>query len=76
MTIHEVPQVQPQLGNKFLVTEDLNNFKITFKGKNCYLNFQTVLDQWQEKIIKLNENKLILEHQEKRYHYKKFHNEH
>ena len=69
-------KVQPQLGNKFLVTEDLNNFKITFRGKNCYLNFQTVWDQWQEKIIKLNENRLILEHQEKRYHYKKFHNEH
>jgi Fe-S cluster biosynthesis and repair protein YggX len=64
------------LGNKFLVTEDLNNFKIIFTGNNCYLDFQTAWDQWQEKIIKLNENKLILEHQEKRYHYKKFNQEH
>ena len=27
-------KVQPQLDNKFLVTEDLNNFKIIFKDKN------------------------------------------
>ena len=69
-------KVQLQLGNKFLVTEDLNNFKITFRCGNYYLNFQTAWDQWQEKIIKLNENKLILEHKEKRYHYKRFHSEH
>ena len=69
-------KVYPQLGNKFLVTEDLNNFKIIFTGNNCYLDFQTAWDQWQEKIIKLNENKLILEHKEKRYHYKRFHYEH
>jgi hypothetical protein len=69
-------KVQLQLGNKFLVTEDLNNFKITFRCMNYYLNFQTAWDQWQEKIIKLNENKLILEHKEKRYHYKRFHSEH
>ena len=69
-------KVQPQLDNKFLVTEDLNNFKVIFKDKHCYLSFQTVWDQWQEKIVELNENKLVLEHQDKRYHYKRFYSEH
>lgn len=67
-------KIQPQLNNKFLVTKDLNNFKIKFINKNYYLSFQTVWDQWEEKIIKLNQNKLVLEHQEKRYHYKRFDN--
>ena len=65
-------KTQPQLNNKFLVTEDFNNFKIKFINENCYLSFQTVWDQWEEKIVKLNQNKLVLEHQEKRYHYKRF----
>ena len=69
-------KVQPQLDNKFLVTEDLNNFKIIFKAEKYYLSFRTVWDQWQEKIVELSENKLVLEHQEKRYHYKRFHSEH
>lgn len=68
-------KVQPQLGNKFLVTEDLNNFKIIFKDKDCYLSFQTAWDRWEEKVIALDKNKLILEHQEKKYHYKRFVNE-
>ncbi len=69
-------KVQPRLDNKFLVTEDINNFKIIFKDRNCYLIFQTFWDQWQEKIVDLDINKLVLEYQDKRYHYKKFHSEH
>tara|TARA_B100001250_G_C19349705_1_gene592793 strand:- start:8 stop:382 length:375 start_codon:yes stop_codon:yes gene_type:complete len=69
-------KVKPRLDNKFMVTEDLNNFKIIFKDGNCHLIFQTFWDQWQEKIVDLNKNKLVLEHQGKRYHYKKFHSEH
>ena len=65
-------KTQLLLNNKFLVTKDLNNFNIKFINKNYYLSFQTVRDQWEEKIIKLNQNKLVLEHQDKRYHYKRF----
>lgn len=65
-------KVQPSLNNKFLVTEDLNYFKVIFDHKSCYLNFKTTWDQWKEKIVLLTEDELILEHQEKRYHYKKF----
>ena len=65
-------KTQPLLNKKFLVTKDLNNFNIKFINRDCYLSFQTVWDEWEEKVIKLNQNKLVLEHQEKRYHYKRF----
>ena len=65
-------KVQPQLENKFLITEDLNNFKVIFRSENCYLSYETVWDQWQEKIVELSKNKLVLEHQDKRFHYRRF----
>ena len=65
-------KVQPQFENKFLITEDLNNFKVIFRSENCYLSFETVWDQWQEKIVELSTNKLVLEHQDKIFHYRRF----
>ena len=58
-------KVQPQLNNKFLVTDDINIFDIISQNNTYVLSFKTVWDQWQEKILKLNENQLVLEHQEK-----------
>ena len=57
-------KVQPKFDNKFSVTEDLNNFKIVFEGNDCFMKFETRWDQWQEKIVILNNDKLILEHQQ------------
>ena len=65
-------KVQPKIDNKFSVTEDLNNFKIVFEGNDCFMKFETRSDQWQEKIVILNNDKLILEHQQNRYHYSRF----
>ena len=65
-------KVQPKFDNKFSVTEDLNNFKIVFEGYNCFMKFETLWDQWQEKIVILSNDKLILEHQNNRYHYSRF----
>ena len=65
-------KVQPNLLNQFLVSDDFNSFEIIFKNRNYYLSYKTSWDQWQEKIIELNKNKLVLEHQNKRYHYKRF----
>lgn len=67
-------KVQPQFDNKFIVTEDLNNFKIVFEGTDCFMKFQTPWDQWEEKIIALSNDKLILEHQNNRYHYSRHNN--
>ena len=38
------------------------------------MNFTTRWDQWQEKIIMLSPMALVVEHQEKQYHYKKVEN--
>ena len=65
-------KVQPQFDNKFFVTVDQNNFKIIFVGSDCFIKFETLWDQWQERILKLNNDKLILEHQNNRYHYSRF----
>ena len=65
-------KVQPKFDNKFSVTGDLNNFKIVFDGNDCFMKFETLWDQWQEKIIILNNYELILEHQNNRYHYSRF----
>ena len=65
-------KVQPKIDNKFSVKEDLNNFKIVFEGNDCFMKFETRSDQWQEKIVILNNDKLILEHQQNRYHYSRF----
>lgn len=69
-------KVQPRWDNKFLVTEDLNKFKIIFESNRHYLSFETAWDEWREEIVKLNDDQLILQHQEKRYHYIRYYNEH
>lgn len=67
-------KVQPQFDNKFTVTDDLNKFKIFFEGSDCFMKFETLWSHWQEKIIELNDDELILEHQNYRYHYSRFNN--
>ncbi|MEK9603983.1 MAG: hypothetical protein VW127_06130 [Flavobacteriaceae bacterium] len=68
-------KVQPRWDNKFLITEDLNKFKIVFESNRYYLGFETAWDQWREEILKLNQDQLILKHQEKSYHYIRHYNE-
>ena len=65
-------KVQPMIDNKFLITDDQNSFSIVYEGMDCFVQFETKWDQWREKIIKLNETELILEHQEKKYHYVRY----
>ena len=65
-------KAQPLIENKFIVTEDGSPFKIVNIENDYFIEFETKWYQWQEKIVKLNKAELILEHQEKRYHYKRF----
>lgn len=67
-------KVQPLIDNKFFVTNDQNPFTVVYEGSDCYVQFETQWDQWREKILKLNEEELVLEHSEKKYHYVKFDN--
>ena len=65
-------KVEPLINNKFIITEDQNPFIIIDNGKDYIIQFETRWDQWREKIIKLNKSELVLEHEEKRYHYVRF----
>ena len=65
-------KVEPLINNNFIITEDQNPFTIIDNGKDFFIEFETRWDQWREKIIKLNQSELVLEHQEKRYHYVRF----
>ena len=65
-------KAQPLIENKFIVTEDESPFKIVNKENDYFIEFETKWYKWREKIIKLSESELILEHQEKKYHYKRF----
>ena len=58
--------------NKFIVTEDVSPFKIVNKENDYFIEFETKWYKWREKIIKLSKSELILEHQEKKYHYTRF----
>ena len=64
--------VKPLINNNFQITEDQNPFTIVYDGKDYSIQFETQWDQWREKIIKLDKSVLVLEHQEKRYHYVRF----
>ena len=65
-------KVEPLINNNFIITDDQNPFTIIDNGKDFFIQFETRWDQWREKIIKLNKSELVLEHQEKRYHYVRF----
>ena len=65
-------KVKPLINNNFQITEDQNPFTILYDGKDYSIQFETQWDQWSEKIIKLDKSVLVLEHQEKRYHYVRF----
>ncbi len=65
-------KAQPLIENKFIVTEDESPFKIVNKENDYFIEFETKWYKWREKIIKLSKSELILEHQEKKYHYTRF----
>ena len=65
-------RAQPLIENKFIVTEDVSPFKIVNKENDYFIEFETKWYKWREKIIKLSKSELILEHQEKKYHYTRF----
>ena len=68
-------KVEPLIDNNFIITEDQNPFTIVDNGEDYFIQFETKWDQWREKIIELSKSELVLEHQEKRYHYVRFVND-
>ena len=67
-------KVMPQAGAIKRTSDDLSPFFLTLEENHYVINFTTRWDQWQEKIIMLSPKALVVEHQEKQYHYKKAQN--
>ena len=63
-------KVQPNIINQsFLVSEDEANFKVIKKHQNFFLSYKTKWATWEERIVILEKDVLILENDAKKYHY-------
>ena len=63
-------KVQPNLINQsFLVSLDEANFVIIEKQQNFFLSYKTKWATWEERIVTLDKDVLILENDAKEYHY-------
>lgn len=72
-TIGTRKKVKPQLDGTFFVTNDEEKIKLLIHSGQFVLNYQTPFDQWQEKILKLTDEELILQNEQQvQYHYKRF----
>jgi hypothetical protein len=66
-------KVKPQLDGTFLVNDEDEKITVKEQSGQWVLIYQTRYDRWEEKIVELQENKLILQNEQQiRYHYKKY----
>ena len=66
-------KVQPKLDGTFTTSNDAEYFKIDLKNNTFIMRYGNDLSQWEERIVKLNENQLVLVNTEGiAYHYNKF----
>ena len=61
----------PNRHGKYEVSKDRIPFKIVYENNIPYLRFDSRWDSWDEKISQLDSTKLILEHNDRKYHYKR-----
>lgn len=65
-------KMSPTFDGTFLRSDDQARFVIDHVNDRFYLSYDNVLKPWKEEIITLNAQELILHHNEKTYHYKRF----
>ena len=64
-------KVAPLLDGSYSSSEDVTPFIIEKLNKNYYIRFQSRWDDWSRKIYYLDSQKLILENENRAYHYKR-----
>ena len=64
-------KVAPLLDGSYSSSEDVTPFIIEKLNENYYIRFQTRWDDWSRKIYYLDSQKLILENENRAYHYKR-----
>jgi hypothetical protein len=66
-------KVRPEFDGSYKVTEDQEKIVTKIEGDELYLYYTTAFDEWREKVILAEEEKLIIENEQGiRYYYKKF----
>ena len=61
-----------QFDGTFLTNDVSENFKIEFKGGNCYINYKTDFAKWQEEILVLTKESFVVKNKnDLEYHYKR-----
>ena len=65
-------KVIPQLNGTFLVNDTYENIKINRVENTFFIAYSTAYAKWNEEIIAISKDKLVLRNEEKNeYHYKK-----
>ena len=65
-------KVMPQLDGTFLTNDTFETIEIKDANGKFFIHYRTALAKWQEEIISLNDQELVLLNSEKKeYHYKK-----
>ena len=64
-------KLSPSLGETLITSRDRSDFTLESQRDSWQLHFQTPWDEWYEKIIRLDSQELVLEHNNKRYYYKR-----
>ncbi|MUP46127.1 hypothetical protein E0K83_10275 [Gramella sp. BOM4] len=66
-------KLQPQIGGKYLATDDAEKLKYRIEDNKLILSYSTAFDTWEEEVIKAKEDELVVMSQDdKIYHYKKY----
>lgn len=65
-------KVTPQLDGTFLVNDDYENVEIKVIDEIYFINYSTSYSKWKEKILTINDDKLVTINDAKNeYHYKR-----
>ena len=61
-----------QFDGSFLTNNVSENFSIVFKDGNCFINYKTDFANWEEEILVLTKEKLVVKNNNNlEYHYKR-----
>jgi hypothetical protein len=64
-------KVAPSMMGIFQTSTNASSFQVEKRKEDFYLKFKTSWDEWSKKIVFLDDQKLILEHEKKTFHYKR-----
>lgn len=66
-------KLQPRLNGRFLATDDAEQFTVKTESERLKISYTTALDQWEETILIINKNQLVIKSNDNlTYFYKRF----